>query len=344
MKSSFLFVMMWALLMNLSLAQQDVGRPAKKPRKITPPSSLQESQTPTTQRLHATPTEEKTHFERFWQRISISYFGILASPNLKDRKSRNAAVSPQWSQDFGGRCRGVCDQYPAFIWSQVAFVYNYGGTMSFSLVPRWSQWLGSPRSEPTAPNGDLVYFEDTLLAVQGVVYQSPNKAVDWWIRPAIRLPMMRTTRLESRPEFGTVTQNVELLGFLTWHINPTWELGLLHQQRVWVYEDRYNLSRVQHYTAPFLWYKLDDKTKIQLFYEHILRHGNAPSAGFPGGPTAAGGPWHSRMFWNAVMVGVARDITPKFNLYPYLTTFVDHPRGIGPHAMFIGAWIQYQFK
>ena len=46
--------------------------------------------------------------------------------------------------------------------------------------------------------------------------------------------------------------------------------------------------------------------------------------------------------WQNTMVGVAKDITPKLNIFPYVGTFVNRP--LSDKSFWVGAWISYQIK
>jgi hypothetical protein len=106
--------------------------------------------------------------------------------------------------------------------------------------------------------------------------------------------------------------------------------------RVWIYEERYNLSRHRIVINPSISYSITEATKIQAYHEHFLENSRN---------------WKSingkdpiyKDNWQNFMVGVSHDITPKLNVLPFVSTFIaDHSYGM--KSYWLGAWISYSIK
>lgn len=277
--------------------------------------------------------KQKTTFEKFSDRIKIGYFGVLTTPTLYDIEKGNyeyAATSKGFQTYDTNR-----DSIPTNMWNQVNFNFNYGGPMNFVFIPRWSIPLASVGARAEPQDTGLITLEDFLVGFQGSVITSEDKKFNLWIRPGVRLPTSQGSRV-SHPVFGTLNQNLELAYLPTYDFNKTWQLGIFGQFRAWIYEERYNISRFQFYTAPYVQYTMNDTTRVQVYYESILRNNRN---------------WESinnkkpifKDLYQNFMVGVSKDITPKFNIFPYISVLPD-VAPITNKSVWFGAWISYQIK
>lgn len=278
-------------------------------------------------------TNNKTSFEKFSERLSISYFGVLTSPPLENWDSNNAAVSPEFSAG-NDPCKN-CDTYSMNLWSQVNVAYNFGAKFKFNIIPRWTTFLDTPSDQSQGDRGFIIP-EDALVSFSGVFVSSPDKKFTWWMRPGVRLATSRGARNYNNGTWGTLTQQLEWLHSFTYDFTKEFQIGLLAQQRVWVYDDRYNLSRIRHFTSPFVSYALNDTTKVQLYYENMIENNRR---------------WESlnnkepvyKDVWQNAYIGVAKDITPSLNVFPFISAFVNDIPFSGRSA-WVGLWVSYTIK
>jgi hypothetical protein len=335
MKRSFLLtVILSALFSGHTYAQNKKAKVVTK--EVTPTSRVA---TKTVSTEASTAEVAKSDFDKFYERLSISYFGVLTTPTFEKWDSNNAALSPEFSG--GDPCRN-CDSYSLNVWSQVNFGYNYGGKMKFNVIPRFTTFLDGPSDQPAGERG-MVLLEDMLVGFSGVVASSPDKKINWWMRPGMRIPTSHATRhynnldtVKNGPGFGRLTYGLEWLHSLTYDYDKDLQVGITFQHRMWVFENRYNGSRIRHLTSPFISYALNDTTKVQLYYENMIENNKR---------------WESingkkpvyYNVWQNAYVGVAKDITPKLNLFPYISAFVnDVPFSM--RSVWAGMWISYTIK
>jgi hypothetical protein len=316
MKSSFLFTLVLsALAANVALAQ------------ISTKPSAQDLKPNT-----------KTSFQKFSDRLKIGYFGVLTTPHFDDMEKgqwRNAAISPEYGNAKKGEQKNH-DTWPTNMWNQISFNFNFGAKMNFVVNPRFMVPLTSSRDMKEPEDRALIMIDDMLIGFQGVVLSSDDKKFNLWIRPGMRLPTSRASRNSGNGGFGNTTRQLELGYNPTYDFNKTWQLGIFGQVRQWVYEERYTLARVRLYTAPYVQYTINDTSRVQVYYEHMYENFRRQESVNNLKPLFLDK-------WQNVMAGVSHDITPKFNIFPYLGVFVnDGP--ITDKSMWLGAWISYQIK
>lgn len=282
----------------------------------------------------------KTSFQKFSDRLKIGYFGVVTTPHLDDIEKghwNNAAISPEFGQTPEGDGKNR-DTWPANVWHQIGFNYNFGAKMNFVFNPRFMTPLATPTDMKDPEDRSFIELEDIFLGFQGVVYASEDKKFNLFIRPGMRLPVSRGSRNfpNGNPTFGALTQQVELSLLPSYDFNSTWQIGIFNQNRVWIYDDRYNYSRVRIYTAPYIQYTINDVSRIQLYYESMLENSRR---------------WESingskPMFtdlWQNVYVGYSRDYTSKFSAMPFVSVFVDDTP-ITDKSVWFGAQISYSIK
>ncbi len=316
MKSSFLLTLVLsALAANVALAQ------------ITTKPSAQDLKPNT-----------KTSFQKFSDRLKIGYFGVLTTPHFDDMEKgqwRNGAISPEYGNAPKGDAKNQ-DTWPTNIWNQISFNFNFGAKMNFVVNPRFMVPLASSRDMKEPEDRALIMVDDVLVGFQGVVYSSEDKKFNLWIRPGMRLPTSKASRNSGNGGFGNTTRQLEIGYNPTYDFNKTWQLGIFGQVRQWVYEERYTYARLRFYTAPYIQYTINDTTRLQAYYEHMWENFRN---------------WESindkkpvfKDKWQNIMLGVSHDITPKFNVMPFVNCFVnDTP--ITDKSFWIGAWISYQIK
>lgn len=331
MKSTFLLLVILGTLSTSQVFGQTKKVQKSQVKKKAVETVIEKPKTITT----VTPVETaavegpKSSFDKFYDRLSIGYFGVLTTPTFEDWDARYAAISPEFS---GGTNN---DSYSLNIWSQVNFGYNYGGKFKFNILPRFTTFLNEAPDQSSGERG-MVILEDALVAFSGVAAASADKKFTWWIRPGVRLPTSHASRHFNNAEFGRLTYGLEFLHTLTYDFSKEFQAGLFLQHRMWVFENRYNGSRVRHFTSPYLSYTLNDTTKVQVYYEHMLENNKRWKSINNKNPVY-------KDVWQNAYIGVGKDVTKKLNLFPYISAFVnDVPFSM--KSFWAGMWISYTIK
>lgn len=333
MKSSFLFlVIITCFASTQAFAQMRVGvKPSdiqKKNKAKSAPVKKVTTLVPTTGKPEEIAVP-KTAFDKFYDRLTIGHFTMLTTPNFETWNTRGAALSPQYS----GKTN--TDTYPMNLWNQTNFGYDFGAKMRFNVIPRYTVFLGKAKDQDPGERG-MILLEDALVGFSGVVFTSANKKFNWWMRPGVRLPTSHATRHTVDATFGRLNYNLEIVNSFTYDFNDKWQLGLTFQDRWWIYNQRYNNSRNRLYLAPNFTYTLNETTKITGYYENMLENNRRWESINGKNPTY-------RNVWQNVFLGVAKDVTPKLNVYPFLASYVN-TTPFSMKAFWIGAWISYQIK
>jgi hypothetical protein len=334
MKSTFLFL---AILVSLMTGQ--VFAQTKKPRakiKAKPTQTLKKKAVTKKVTTTVAPTKvveaPKTSFDKFYERLGISFGSFWTSPTLEKWDSNNAALSPEFSG--GDPCRN-CDTYSFNAFNQFNFSYNFGAKMKFNVIPRFTVFFDSPKDQSPSERGNVI-LEDALIAFSGVIYSSTDKKFNWWIRPGVRMPTSHASKTYNNDDFGRLTYGIEILQSFTYDFNPKWQLGLTVQDRYWIFENRYNASRNRYYIAPNFTYTINDTTKFSAYYENMLENNKRWKSINGKDPV-----YYS--VWQNAYVGISKDVTPKLNIYPYVSAFVnDVPFSM--RSFWLGAWISYTIK
>ena len=335
MKSSFLLaLLMTSLVSNGALAQATKkAKPASKPVAVKPNSPK-----PLAAKVESSSPAASTSFQKFYDRLKIGYYGVFTSPHLRDMKNgrwKNASISPEWGNAPKGDGKNQ-DTWPTNIWHQVTFTYNFGAKMSFVVAPRFMTPLAFPKDMGQPEDRSFIMLDDFLVGFAGVVYTSPDKKFNFWMRPGVRLPTSRLSRNNSNGNSGTVTHQLDFSYSPTYDFNKTWQVGIFGQFRQWVIEDQYGFDRFRIITNPFVQYTIDDVSRVQVYYEYITE---TDRRGKPADDRDA--VWKDR--WQNVTVGYNRDITSKLNLFPFVGVFVDD-KPVTDRSVWLGAWISYKIK
>ena len=320
------------------MAQKPVARKVVKPKTtVTAPAPTTTTTTTSLQSVGSAPEVQKSAFDKFYDRLAISYFGVFTSPVLKKWNSSNAALSKEWG-DTGKKCHLNCDTYAMNLWNQVNFAYDFGWKLKFVFIPRWTVYGSNPRDMNRTVGEDraMVGLEDFLVGFAGVIFASSDKKFNWFWRPAMRLPTSHFTRHYNNGDFGQITNQVEMSHYITYDLNPQWQLGLQLQQRLWVFDYRYNPSRLRFYTSPYVQYSINEKTRVAVYYQSMIENNKRWK-------TVNGKSPVFKDYYQDVMIAFGRDLTDRLSVMPYLGYFVDQV----PHSMqnaYIGSWISYKIK
>jgi hypothetical protein len=332
MKSSFLL----ALLMTSMISNGAFAQAIKKSKPAAKPAPKAAVNTATVSKSAEVP--KNSSFQKFYDRLGIRYFGVLTSPHLRDMKHnrwKNASISPEWSRSSKNEEQNQ-DTWPTNIWHQIAFTYNFGAKMSFVVAPRFMTPLASSTHMKEPEDNSFIMLDDMLVGFQGVVYSSPNKKFNLWMRPGLRLPTSRLNRNATNSGAGTVTHQVDISYSPTYDFNKTWQIGMFGQFRQWVIEDQYGFDRLRIITNPFVQYTIDDVSRFTVYYEYITETDRRGKAADDRDPV-----FKDR--WQNVTMGYNRDITSNLNLFPFVGVFVnDTP--ITDKSVWTGLWISYKIK
>ncbi len=256
--------------------------------------------------------QSKSSFDKFYDRLRISYFGAYAGSSIGQWDSMaldaHGTKSPDNVQN---------------LFNQVAFNYNFGAKLNFVVAPRWTTNLASTSAYAAGSRG-LFAVEDLLMGFQGVLVSSEDKKFNWWMRPALRLPTSRGSReadLTFVPEFANN---------ISYDFTKTFQLGMFFFYRHWVFQNEYNFDRYRIYAAPFVQFALTDTDRIQIWWENMEDYNNEVL----------------KEVVQNVFVGYNTDVTPKLNLFPFmgfmLNTTYAYEKPLD--AFYLGAWISYQIK
>jgi hypothetical protein len=273
----------------------------------------------------------KSSFDKFYERLGISYFGAYTSPNLEDWDSRYGATAPEAQSK---RCNN-CDTYAQSLFNQVNFAYNFGGKLKFNIIPRWTMFLGEPSDQDGGQRG-MFLIEDAIVGFSGVLFVSADKKFSWFTVPRMRLPTSLASRGNVNKDFGRLNYQLEWNNSFSYVFNKEWEASLSLGNRVWVFDHRYNLSRHRLVTNPSVSYNLNDTTKIQAYYEHFLENNRNWKSINGKNPNYQNN-------WQNFMVGISHDLTPDLNVLPFISSFVNTVP-YSTRALWLGAWISYTIK
>lgn len=316
MKSSFLFTILVTALTATVASAQVSTRPS--------PKEIEQA--------------KKSTFDKFSERLKISYFGVLTTPHFDDMfegEWENAAISPQYGQAEKGEGKNR-DTWPLNLWNQISFNYNFGAKLNFVVNPRFMIPLQHPVDMKAPEDRSLIMLDDIMAGFQGVIASSDDKALNLWVRAGLRFPTSRANRNSGQGGAGTLTHQVDLAYNLTYDFNKTFQLGIFNQFRQWVIDDRYNFTRARIVTNPYMQFTLNDVSKILVYYENMLETNRRSKPSGDRDPVF-------KDVWQAVMVGYSHDVTSKLNLMPYVSVFVDD-NPITDKSAFLGAWISYSIK
>lgn len=308
MKSSFLSVCILCALVS-SLAW---GQSAKKQM----PSSV----------------GEKSNFDKFYERLSISYSGTLTTPTLgsiNEGDWEHAAISTGYDANHH-------DTWPTNIWHQFSFSYNFGAKLSFFINPRLMTPLAHPVDMNAPEETSLIQLDDFLVGFSGVIYTSDDEKLNLWIRPAVRLPTSRASRA-THPGAGYLNHQLDLSYQVSYAYSKQIEIGFFQQFRIWVYENQYScVNRCRIVTAPYFYYRFNNATQLQLTYENFLETNRRH---VPRGKRKE----VFKDLWQNVMVGVNQKITSNLSVTPFTGLFVnDTP--ISDESVWFGAQLAYKIK
>lgn len=274
---------------------------------------------------------KKSTFDSFYERLRIGYFGVVTTPQLSDIRDGNWQNAATYTGDGINR-----DTAPTNLWNQLSFNYNFGAKMSFVVNPRFIVPIVSEKNQGAGDDRSFIWMDDVLVGFQGVVASSEDKSINLWMRPGIRLPTSRGSQNSAQAGAGTLTNNIEIAYSLTYDLNKTWQLSMFGQIRQWIIDDQFGTTRFRFYTSPYVQYTISDVSRLLLYYESMLETDRRSRPASDRKPVF-------KDIWQNSYLGYSYDITPKFNVMPFVSVFVkDTP--ITDKSVWLGAWISYQIK
>jgi hypothetical protein len=317
--------------------QRRTNLPAKPQKKDTPatttPGIARPVKTTTIPVAPIVQEVQKTHFDRFYERMNISYFGQLTTSKVGHYNGSYAAINQTLNTPSAG-CTRNCDDIPPNIWSQLRFDYNFGGGKKFMIGPRWTTVL--------APGGARNYrsqsfvLEDAIIAFQFPLFTSADGKFTWIFRPQLRMPMHMYSRGSDTHGFGEQIYQPDIANGFFYNFNADWSLMWFISNRIWIYEDRFDVSRhrISH------WIQLNQKIsdKGALTYGCNWQNENTRHNKSINGQAVS-----YKNTYQDFYFGYYHDITKKFNLQPLVGTYMnDHNYSLD--SFYAGAYIGYTFK
>lgn len=333
MKSIFLVTLLCALLSEVATAQA----PKRKRRAINPPTNPRATQK-TILPIDKKPEVRKDSFDKFYERLTIAYFGVYLSSPLAYLHSDYAATSPDFETPSSG-CPDNCDTYAQNIFNQITFSYHFGGGSKFIIVPRWTLFLGNANKTNlpgTYDGSQLIEVEDPLVGWSFNLLTSVDKRWAWNIRPAVRLPVSRGSRGGDAARFGDVTFQPDIATSIAYTMSPSWSFGYSLQNRFWVYEDRFNESRHRIAQSLNANQALSEDLSLSYNLEYWVQNDrnreslNQAAASY-------------KRNWFNTYVGLSWAATKKLNVTPILGVFPGDP-DFGLNSAYASAWIAYLIK
>ena len=311
MKSSFLItILVTAMTASVASAQINPTRPSSKDMKA-----------------------QKSTFEKFSERLKIGYSNVVTTPTMRDIKEGNWE-NGALHEDYAGNVQNR-DTWPASVWHQVSFNYNFGAKLNFVVNPRFMTPLVNSVDMKFPEDNSFLMVDDTLVGFQGVIFTNEDKKFNFWVRPAMRLPTSRASRNTGNGGAGSTTHQLDLSYNATYDFNKTWQVGLYNQFRQWVIEDHYDMTRFRIYFSPFVQYTIDDVSRVLFYYENYQETDKRDQ------PVGDRDPVFYDLTQN-VFVGYSYDITPKFNVMPTVNYFLNQP--LSDRAVWFGAQMSYSIK
>lgn len=325
MKSSFLLTMLLGCLVSVSAFSQTRAR--AKPLSKKEPVKTQT----TTQTVSKTQVTEvqKSSFDKFYERLKISYFGAFQGSSLTSWDGLSA--------DEGG---AHFKDYAHNVFNQISFNFNYGGKFNFVINPRFTINTGDTQKHGDL-NDDFIFIEDMLVAFQGVLLASDDKKFTWWTRNGARLPTSRGSRA------ADITWQPESFNIFTYDFSSKWQFGTYVQLRLWVHNQAYTSRRYRVYTAPYLQYAITPKDKVAIWYENYSENRNR-------GESFNGKIPVFKDYWQNAMLSYSKDLSPTVNFMPFLGYHLNTNQAPGKQRyaiadrpldpMWLGFWLSWQIK
>lgn len=275
----------------------------------------------TTSLLAQTTQTTNSSFDKFYERLKMSYFGAYSGSSIGHWDDR--ALDEKGIKD---------ESYVHNLFNQLSFNYNFGAKLNFVFNPRWTINTANTDGHDQYTN-TLFVVEDFLSGFQGSLFTSEDKKFNYWTRIAARLPTSRSSRTNN------ITLQPDWMSILTYDFNPTWQLGSYVSVRQWVYQERFTAYRYRTYFGPYIQYTVNDTTRLALWYENFLENRKNLKSQNGKDPIF-------KNYWETAMFSVSKDVTPKLNLMPYVNYMLNNPKGANKplENTGFGAWISYQIK
>ncbi len=271
--------------------------------------------------------EDKSHSDKFLERLKVIYFSIYSSSPLSSWHADYAA----WNTftDTGKACPYNCDSIPQNIFNLLILVYNYAPNKSFVIQPRWSFYLGQQGNDPSA-----VVMEDWVAS-----WGYRHKFNDEWsldFRPGIRLPFSRGTRNTDDAALGDLTHQPDIQLLVNYNPNKEWSFQYILQNRFWIFEDRYNETRHRIAQTLNTNYQLTEKLQLQHYVEYWFQNDRRRES--LNGKSVS----YKNNFFNTYG-GVSYMVTPKFGVTPLVGFYPNDPN-LSWHSTYAQVWFLYLFK
>lgn len=270
--------------------------------------------------------EDKSHFDKFNDRLRIIYFSIYSTAPLTNWHADFTPVN-SFKEGTKAGCGYNCDDYASNIFNLLILVYNYSPNASFVIQPRWSIFTGQ------SSDNSLLQLEDWVVS-----WGYRHKFSDEWsidLRPGVRLPFSRGSRNSDVAGIGDLTLQPDFLVLLNYNPNKDWSFQYILQNRFWVYEDRFNETRHRIAQTLNTNYQLTDKLQFQHYIDYWVENSNRRES--LNGKSVS----YKQNFFNTY-AGVSYMVTPKFGVTPLIGFYPDDPN-LSWHSANAQVWFLYLF-
>lgn len=270
--------------------------------------------------------EDKTHYDKFKDRLRVIYFSIYSTSPLTQW---NSDYSPTNSFSDAGKagCGYNCDNTtPSNLFNLLILVYNYSPSSSFVIQPRWSVNFGQ-----NAEDQGLLQLEDWVVSWGHRFKFSDTFNIDF--RPGVRLPFSRGSRNGDRDGLGDLTMQPDIQVLVNWVPGKDWSFQWVIQNRFWVYEDRFNETRHRIAQTFNLNYQYTDKLSLQGYVDYWVENSNRRES-LNGKSTSY------KQNWFNIYGGPSYMFTSKFGVTPLLGVYADDPN-MSWHSLNGQVWFLY---
>jgi hypothetical protein len=333
MKSLFLVPLICLMIAGPAMSQtkrtkKSPQNNSKKVRKVKRNTKRVGKTKKTVMPIAETKVEDKSHFDKFNDRLRVIYFSIYSTSPLT-----------QWNSDFAPwktfsdspktGCGYNCDDStPSNLFNLLILVYNYSPSSSFVIQPRWSVNFGQ-----NSKDQGLLQLEDWVVAWGHRIKFSDTFNIDF--RPGFRIPTSRASRNGDKAGLGDLTGQPDIQVLVNWVPAKDWSFQWVFQNRFWVYEDRFNETRHRIAQTYNLNYQYTDKLSLQGYVDYWLQNSDRRLS-LNGKSTS-----YKQAYFN-VYGGPSYMFTPKFGVTPLLGVYADDPN-LSWHSLNGQVWFLYLF-
>jgi hypothetical protein len=259
------------------------------------------------------PTEkQESNFQKLVKdHLKIGYFSELLGPALTNEEGTYPDVDSK-----GNYVQG---KEPIQLWNQVSFGWKLDSTWRAIFNPRFTTQFGD-RSR-LMQNDGILRTEDFLVGAQGTIWKSGQWSL--WVRPAYRLPTSRATidaNWNGQAEWLHILDRAP-------GTDTKWGMGMWTMYRHYVPSSESTNERWRLYVAPYLTYTINDKIRLEGYYENEIQHNQ--EIGYKDLN-------YSQRTLQSAFTGFTYTFSPKFSVFPFIRMY--SVRKFDTDTMGVGAW------